>query len=121
MIRMMRRLLLGVALLAACGSEGKPGDDLVRDLADLMNEMCACKDRTCADAVVAKKQKVEERARAVYKEIQNLPKENINKIVLLNTQLERCHEQAAPREGEPTIDPSPGEPPPPPSPPVGPT
>jgi hypothetical protein len=112
----MRRVLATLLLVAACGSDGKPGDDLVRDLADLMNEMCACKDRTCADVVVAKKQKVEERARAVYKEIQNLPKENINKIVLLNTQLERCHEQAAPREGEPTI-----ETPPPPSPPVGPT
>jgi hypothetical protein len=117
----MRKLLLTLALLAACGKDGKPGDDLVRDLADLMNEMCACKDRPCADAVVAKKHKVEERARTVYKEIQNLPKENINKVVLLNNQLERCREQAAPREGEPSIDPIPGEPPPPPSPPDGPT
>ena len=114
----MRTRLLAAALvvLAACGSEGKPGDDLVRDLADLMNEMCACKDRACADAVVAKKKKVEERARAVYKEIKNLPKDNINRVVLLNNQLERCHEQAAPREGEPTI-----EAPPPPAPPDGPT
>jgi hypothetical protein len=112
----MKKWLLGLALVAACGSDGKPGDDLVRDLADLMNEMCACKDRACADAVVAKKRKVEERARTVYKEIQNLPKENINKVVLLNSQLERCREQAAPREGEPTIETAP-----PPSPPDGPT
>jgi hypothetical protein len=111
----MKKLLLLVAL-AACGDDSKPGDELVRDMADLMNEMCACKDRPCADAVVAKKKKIEERARLVYKEIKNLPKENINRVVLLNNQLERCREQAAPREGEPTI-----EPPPPPSPPDGPT
>jgi len=104
------RLALLLVVLAACGKDARPGDEIIARLADLTNEMCACKDRACADAVAVEHRALQDRARTVYRSLTNLPKENVNRIVLLNNQLERCRNKVAPREGEPTIEPAPQPP-----------
>jgi len=87
----VNRFLLALALLAGC-NHAKPGDEIIGELADLMNEMCACKDTTCADAVSVKHAALQQRAQTIYKSMASFPKENVNRIVLLDKQLKRCRD-----------------------------
>jgi len=93
----MKRTLtiLCLLVLAACGKEKKPGEELIPELRAIKDEMCACKDAACADAVAAKHKELEERAERVYNKVSELPKDVINQLVPLDAELRSCRNAIA--------------------------
>jgi hypothetical protein len=90
----MKRIAVTAAfLLAACGKDKQPGEELVPQLRAIKDEMCACPDAACAEKVAAKHQELEDRAKRVYNKISELPKEIINQLVPLDAELRACREK----------------------------
>ena len=88
----MRAVVVTLALLAltACGKDKKPGEELIPELAAIKDEMCACTDAACAEAVHTKHKELEERAERVYNKVSELPKDVINQLVPLDAELRAC-------------------------------
>jgi hypothetical protein len=94
----MKTLLFTLALvtLAACGKDKKPGEELIPELRAIKDEMCACKDAPCAEAVAAKHKSLEEKAERVYHKVSELPKDVINQLVPLDAELRSCQRALLP-------------------------
>ena len=94
----MKKLVLALAFvaLAACGKDKQPGEELIPQLRAIKDEMCACKDAACAEAVAVKHKELEERAERVYHKVSELPKDVINQLVPLDAELRTCQRQLLP-------------------------
>jgi hypothetical protein len=88
--------LLAFVALAACGKDKKPGEELIPELRAIKDEMCACKDAPCAEAVAAKHKALEEKAERIYNKVSELPKDVINQLVPLDAELRSCQKALAP-------------------------
>lgn len=87
---------LGVLLLlalAACGGERKPGEDMIAELTRLRDEMCACPDRACADDVDARRAELAASATRRYGELRTLPKEVVNRLVVIDQEMRACRDK----------------------------
>lgn len=87
---------LAFVAVAACGKDKKPGEELIPELRAIRDEMCACKDAPCAEAVAAKHKALEERAERVYHKVSELPKDVINQLVPLDAELRTCQRELLP-------------------------
>lgn len=78
--------------VAACGKDKQPGEELIPELRAIKDEMCACPDASCADKVAIKHQALEEKAKRVYNNVSELPKDVINQLVPLDAELRTCRD-----------------------------
>ena len=110
-------LILASLVVGACSQE--KGAELADDLARVQKKMCACPDRACADAVAVEHDGIEQRARATYGKLTNLPKSVINRLVVINNAYRDCLAQltagapstptAAPDAGTTPLDAAPAD------------
>jgi hypothetical protein len=91
------RVWLLALILAACGGASqRPGEEMIGPMTALRDEMCACKDRECADRVKKKHDALEEEGRVKYGEVSALPKDVLDQLIALDAQLRACKSRHEP-------------------------
>jgi hypothetical protein len=83
---------MGLALAFVVGCGGK-GDELYGEAKKITDELCACKDEACADAVREKRSALKKKARETFAKKEDVPEDLMKKMNELDDKWRECRDK----------------------------